>query len=268
MKKRILSVILAAALSLTVFAGCGGGNADTTGDAANKDTYVIGLDPEFPPMGFKDDSGNIIGFDIDLGDAVAEEMGVTFKYQPIDWASKEMELDTGSIDMIWNGFTKTPEREEGMTLTKAYLDNAQVIVVPADSSINKKDDLEGKNICLQKDSSAKDALDKDEIASKVGSVSELSSNVDCFQDIEMGRTEAMVVDKVVAKYYTSLETNEGKFRILEDELSEEEYVIAVKKGNDELKDKVEEAIQKVIDNGKGAEISEKWFGEDIISFDE
>ena len=273
--KKLLAVLLASVMMMGVAAGCSGndaGNDASTGSTgsnssasdAGKDTYVIGLDPEFPPMGFKDESGSIIGFDIDLANAVAEEMGVTFEFQPIDWNSKEMELDTGRIDMIWNGFTKDAEREEKMTLSGAYLKNSQVIVVPKDSEIQSKADLAGKNVVLQKDSTAKGALDGDEISKEVASVTELSSNVDCFQDIEMGRSDAMVVDKVVAEYYLSI--NKDKFRMLDDELSEEEYVIGFKKGNTDLKDRVETALQAVIDSGKGKEISEEWFGTDAIVF--
>lgn len=262
--KRLLTFVLAATLTVGTLAGCGTKNSGTGENTGDRDTYVIGLDPEFPPMGFKDadNADEIVGFDIDLGNAVAEEMGVTFKYQPIDWASKEMELDTGRIDMIWNGFTKTEEREENMTLTKAYLKNSQVIVVPQDSDIQTKEDLKGKNVDLQKDSSAKDAFDKEPVSAEVNQLTELSSNMECFQELDQGRADAMVVDKVVAKYYLSI--NEGKYRMLDDELSQEEYVIGVKKGNTELKEELEDAIQKVIDSGKGKEISEKWFGEDLL----
>lgn len=261
--KKLAAILLAGVLALTVFAGCGGkdvGNADN----GNKETLVVGLDPEFPPMGFKENNDEIVGFDIDLANAVAEEMGVQMKFQPIDWSSKELEIDTGRIDMIWNGFSITPEREEALLLTKPYLNNNMIVVTLKDSAISKVDDLEGKKVVLQKESSALDAFQEAPVSEKVADLTQLSSNVDCFQDLENGRAEAMVVDETVAKYYLNL--HKDKFKILDESLGAEKYAIGLKKGNDELKEKLEAAITKVVESGKAKEISEKWFGEDIVAW--
>ena len=128
------------------------------GSNTNTDALVMGLDDSFPPMGFRDDNEEIVGFDVDVAKAVAEKMGVELKLQPIDWAAKEQELNTGNIDCIWNGFTKTPEREEAMTLSMPYMKNTQVVVVLADSDINTIADLAGKSVAVQGGSSAEDAI--------------------------------------------------------------------------------------------------------------
>ena len=165
-----------------------------------KGTLVLGLDDSFPPMGYRDDANNIVGFDIDLATEVAKRMGVELVLQPIDWDAKELELSTGKIDCIWNGMTITDERIASMYFTKAYVNNRQVIIVPADSTIKTKADLEGKIIGLQKGSSSLDALNKDAIAQKVKQVSEYADNVTAFLDLKAGRVDAFVVDEVVGRY--------------------------------------------------------------------
>lgn len=260
--KKILVLILTGILTLSLFAGCNNNSGASSNNTAEKTKYVVGLDPEFPPMGFND-NGELVGFDIDLAKAVAEEMGVEFEFKSIDWDSKELEINGDKIDLIWNGFSITDERKETFELSKPYLKNAQVVVVPVDSTIKTIEDLEGKKVLLQKGSSALNAIEKDPIYDKVGEIAPYPTNMECFQELDIGRGDAIVVDEVVGKYYIA-KNAEGKFIVLDDKMQEEDYAIAAKKGNTELISKIEDAISKLYKDGKTKEISTEWFGEDIF----
>ena len=166
---------------------------------------VLGLDASFPPMGYTDENNQIVGFDIDLAEEVCKRMGVTLVKQPIDWDSKELELDGGKIDCIWNGMTITEARIEAMFIPKAYVANAQIVIVPAGSAIKTVADLEGKTVGLQKGSSALEALQSDAVYEKVGSVTEYEDNVTCYLDLKAGRVDAMVVDEIVGRYLIETE---------------------------------------------------------------
>ena len=225
-------------------------------------TIVIGIDDKFAPMGFRDESNEIVGFDIDYARAAAEKMGLTAKFQPIDWKTKESELSSGRIDLIWNGYTITDERKEKVLFTKPYLRNAQVVATLADSDITKLDDLENKEIGLQSLSSASDALDANAVKSKIEKVTEFSDNVLALTDLKTGRLDAVVIDEVVIDYYMSKE--EGTFKVLDESLAPEEYGIGVKKGNEELLEKLQKALDEMNEDGTAADISEKWFGENKV----
>jgi len=237
-----------------------------TGCGSNTDakTLVMGLDDSFPPMGYRDDNEEIVGFDVDVAKAVAEKMGVELVLQPIDWNAKEQELNTGNIDCIWNGFTKTPEREENMTLSMPYMKNTQVVVVLADSDINTIADLAGKVVDVQSGSSAELAIDTiPDIKASFKELVAISDNVKAMMDLGIEGADAVVMDEVVARYYMA--KSEGKYRLLDEKLADEEYVIGFKKGNDKLKDEVELALRALKEEGKLAEIAEKWFGADITT---
>lgn len=254
------TTLLITALLLSLLAACSSGNS--TGSGESKDELVIGIDDAFAPMGFRDENNEIVGFDIDLAKATGEKMGVDVKIQPIDWKTKEAELSSGRIDLIWNGYTITEERKQKVLFTEPYLANAQVIVTKSDSEITDLSDLAGKNIGLQSLSSASDALNASEISSQVGEVSEYKDNVLALTDLKNGRVDAVVIDEVVIRYYMAKE--EGTYKILEESLAPEEYGVGVKKGNEELLEDVQTALNELIEEGKAAEISEKWFGEDKI----
>lgn len=168
----------------------------------DKGTLVLGLDESFPPMGFRDsETGEIIGFDIDLAKEVAKRLGVELVLQPIDWDAKELELNGKKIDLIWNGMSVTDERIENMFLSKPYVANAQVIIVPSNSKIKTKADLAGKKIALQKGSSALDAVKADtEVYNSLGEVVEYAENLAAYLDLKAGRVDAFVVDRVVGEY--------------------------------------------------------------------
>ena len=167
----------------------------------DKGTFVLGLDPAFPPMGYTDETtGDLVGFDIDLAREVCARLGVELVLQSIDWSAKEMELANKNIDCIWNGFSVNDERIAALTLSKPYLANAQIIMVPEGSSIKTKADLAGKTIGLQAGSSAYEAVTADEISAQIGKIEEYADNLSAFMDLQAGRIDAFVVDRVVGEY--------------------------------------------------------------------
>lgn len=259
MLKKFLMLFVVVMMS-AVLAACGSDDKNTSG--SDKETIIIGIDDKFAPMGFRDDNNEIVGFDIDYARAAAEEMGVEVKFQPIDWKTKETELNSGRIDLIWNGYTITDERKEKVLFTKPYLANSQVVMTLADSKLKTLADIEGKKVGIQALSSALDALNANPISEKVAGVSEYGDNVLALTDLKAGRTDAVVIDEIVANYYNTLE--DGAFKILDESLAPEEYGIGVKQGNEELLEKLQAALDTLNENGKAAEISEKWFGENKV----
>lgn len=167
----------------------------------DKGTFIVGLDPAFPPMGYTDDSnGDLVGFDIDLAREVCKRLGVELKLQSIDWDAKEMELSGKNIDCIWNGFSINDDRIAALTLSKPYLANAQIVIVPEGSTIKTKADLAGKTIGLQGGSSAYEAVMADSISASIGKIEEYADNLTAFMDLKAGRIDAFVVDRVVGEY--------------------------------------------------------------------
>ena len=167
----------------------------------DKGTLVLGLDDSFPPMGYRDDNNEIVGFDIDLAKEVAARLGVELVLQPIDWNSKEMELNSGNIDCIWNGMTITDERIDTMFIPKAYIANEQIIIVGEGCGIETKADLKGKIVGLQAGSSALEALTSDTATyESVKEVIEYADNVAAYLDLKAGRIDALVVDSIVGYY--------------------------------------------------------------------
>ncbi len=224
--------------------------------------FVLGLDDSFPPLGFRDENNQIVGYDIDLAQEVANRLGKTLVCQPIDWAAKEQELNTGKIDCIWSGFTMTDERKEAMSFTKPYLDNAQVAVVRKDSGLKTLSDLKDLVIGVQAESSAVDAInDNPEFKNSVKKIIEFKENITALNDLGIGQVDAVIMDSVVANY--SISQTGKDFVVLDEILSHEEYGIAFKKDNTELRDKVQNALNEMEADGTVAKISEKWFGTNL-----
>ncbi len=284
--KRYFSIALAASM-LFAMSGCGNANTTAEVDATtaaeattqagaddsssdseaaelpklSQDTIVVGLDDEFPPMGFRDENNEIVGFDIDLAKAVGEKLGVEVQFQPIDWNAKEIELESGKVDMLWNGLTITEERAATMDFTDPYLNNKQIIVVKNDSEIQSKADLEGKVVGIQDGSSAVEAVNADELASAI-ELSTYDTNILALSDLDIGRVDAVVADEIVLRYY--LANNDNDFRIIEDgDFGDEVYGVAVKKDNTELLTALQAALDEMDKDGTAATISTNWFNEDI-----
>ena len=238
------------------------GKADTAAIDADG-VFTVGFDQDFPPMGFVGDDGEFTGFDLDLAAEVAKRLGMEIKYQPIAWDAKEMEIESGNIDVIWNGFT-TNGRENDYTWSKPYMENKQVFVVSKDSGITKVEDLKGKKVEVQVDSSGEKALAENKELSD--SFAELITTADyntAFQDLEMGATDAVAMDIIVAGYQLK-KRGDGKYIILEDEpISTEEYGIGFKKGNTALRDAVDATLMEMAADKTLKSISEKWFDTDV-----
>lgn len=262
MKKKLLIIMmtLVMALGLFVMTGCGGSD-----ETANDGTLVVGLDDTFAPMGFRDEDGNLVGFDIDLANAVGEELGMEVEFKPIDWNAKEMELESGNVDCIWNGMSITPERQEAMALSDKYLNNKIVLMTLADSDLDVTDpaQLADLKIGTQVDSSALQMLQSnEEYESFKDNISEYDTYDTAIMDLKAGRVDVIAVDQVLGEY-----TNNnlgGEMKECTYSLGDDFYVIGFAKDNTELRDDVNKAIGTLIENEKAAEISNKWFGKDIV----
>ncbi len=247
---------------LTMASGCTDSKTASPGKASEeKASYTMGLDDTFAPMGFRDEKGNLAGFDIDLANEAAKRMGVTINFQPIDWSMKETELNAGNIDFIWNGYTITDSRKEKVDFSQTYLENSQIIVVLTGSDVKTKAELAGKSVAVQAESSALDAVNTDpDFVSSLKELVEFSTNNEAFMDVEAGRSEALVVDEVLARYYMKQKGQE-KYRVLEENFGDEEYAVGVRKSDTELLKKLNDAFDQMRNDGTYEKIYAKWFSE-------
>ena len=271
--KKILTVALAGAISISMLAGCG---AEKTQEVKEDNSltkvqeqgyFTLGLDADFAPMGFTEDDGTIVGFDIDLANAVAEKMGVKVEVKPIDWDSKAMELSTGKIDVIWNGFSITDERRQEVLFSNPYLSTKQSVIVKAGSDIKTKADLAGKKIALQDSSTSEDALKGDAATyESIGdeNISRFKENSQVLMEVESGRADAAVIDEIFVRYYLQKENMLDKFVVLEEGFDEEDYGVGGRLGDYALMEAINKAIDECKAEGITSEISMKWFGEDLI----
>ena len=238
----------------------------TTAASENKTTFTVGFDQDFPPMGFVGDDGEFTGFDLELAAEAAKRMGKEIKYQPISWDAKDMELTSGNIDCIWNGFS-IQGREDKYTWSKPYMKNDQVFVVKSDSSIDSIEDLAGKTVEVQTDSSAEAALKENtELANTFDKLQTVADYNTGFMDLEMGGVDAIAMDSVVANYQITKRGGNG-FTVLDTPLSSEEYGIGFKLGNETLKNEVQKALEDMKADGTMKTISEKWFGKDVTTLE-
>ena len=224
---------------------------------------VLGLDDTFAPMGFRDGSGEIVGFDIDLAKEVASRMGVELEIKPIDWSSSILSLNKGDIDVLWNGVTINESRKEQINFSKPYLNNRLIIVKPKDrNDINSKEDLAGKVLGVQVGSND-EALQSDPISKEAKEIRKYDVNVNAFLDLRAKRIDAVIIDEVAAQYYISEEKVD--FVVVENSpLTEEFYGIGFRKSDGELLAEVDRILDEMKADGKAAEISQKWFAKDIV----
>lgn len=229
--------------------------------ASNDNEIVIGYDNTYFPMGYLDDNGNTVGFDVDLATETFKRLNMNFKFQSIDWSMKETELNSGNIDAIWNGYSLTEERKEKVAYTDAYMKNSQLIVTLKDSSIQNKEDLKGKIVGTQQGSAGQEALEKDTkvLKSLDGSPILYDTFDKVFRDLEAGRIDAIVGDETLIKYYIS-KKGEEKYKILGDNFGTEDYVVAFRKDDTELRDKVNKTINEIKEDKTFDEIYNEWFG--------
>lgn len=279
--KKITTVLMAAAMTMAMLAGCGSASTEqaasaepaadtetaaaeenqeeTAGEAQEGDrtTFTVGFDAEFPPYGYMDENGDYTGFDLDLAQEVCDRNGWELVKQPIDWDSKDMELSSGSIDCIWNGFTMNG-REDAYTWSVPYVDNSQVFVVKTDAGISTQADLAGKIVGVQKDSSALAALEGDaaDLAATFAEMNQYADYNTGFMDLEAGAIDALAVDIGVANY--QIASRGDGYVIMDEKLATEQYGIGFLLGNEELKDQVEKTLLEMADDGTFTKIAEKY----------
>lgn len=279
--KKVVSLLLAAVMVMSLLCACGSKSATTeaSGDNASSDasadassdasgdlnisTLTVGFDAEFPPYGYQDDNGEYVGFDLDLAQEVCDRNGWELVKQPINWDSKDMELNSGAIDCIWNGFTING-REDDYTWSEPYIDNTQVFVVSTASGIESFDDLSGKDVLVQSDSSALHALeDMTDLTGTFNSLTEVSDYNTAFLDMEAGSATAVAMDVAVAKYQIESRGSD-KYKILDEYISSEQYGIGFKLGNTALRDAVQATLDEMVADGTFDEIAEKWGVSDMV----
>ena len=267
--KKFLAAAFAVVMALSVMTGCSSSSENTTtenekttaeGESASSERtqLIVGFDAEYPPYGYMAEDGSYVGFDLDLAQEVCNRNGWELVKQPIDWNSKDMELNSGTIDCIWNGFTMTG-REDEYTFSEPYVDNSIVFVVMNDSDIQTEADLAGKVVVTQADSSALAALtnteDNDEnlaLAASFAALEQVADYNTAFMELESGVVDAIAVDIGVAQY--QLTSRGDTFRQLEESLSTEQYAIAFKLGNTELRDQVQATLDEMLEDGTFDEI--------------
>ena len=249
----MLIAIIAAVL---VFTGVINTNGNT---GPNDNVLVVGFDSEFPPYGYKDDNGEYVGFDLDLAQEVCNRNNWTLVKQPIDWDAKDSELSSGTIDCIWNGFTING-REDKYLWSKPYIDNKQVIVTKSNSGINSLSDLKGKQVETQKDSSALSALEGDQkpLADTFKQLVQIADYNTAFLDLDAGTCDAVAMDIGVAQYQVNSKSNPSDYKILDEEISSEQYGIGFKKGNEQLRDKIQQTLDEMEADGTIAKIASKY----------
>ena len=274
---KLLSGFMAAAC-LFAFAGCSGNNAATTTESGGDNTavtdeslnkvleskkFILGLDATFVPMGYTDDNDQIVGFDIDVAQEVCDRLGVELVKQPINWDTKETDLDLGKIDCIWNGLSVSPSRAEAMNLSEAYMQNDMIFTVMNDGKYTSSAQLEGKVVAVQNGSTAQEILEASDIGKTV-TINAIATNVEALQQLELGLVDGVFLDSVVANY---LITTTGKnYTILPETVGEqEEYAVGFRKNDCALRDKVQSILSEMKADGKLGEISTKWFGSDITT---
>ena len=224
---------------------------------------ILGLDDTFAPMGFRDEAGNVVGFDIDLAQEVANRLGVKLEVKPIDWTSGILSLNKGDVDMLWNGFTINESRKQQINFSKPYLNNRLIIVKSSDrTDINSKEDLKGKVLGVQVGSN-QEALEADPISKETKEIRQYDIYANAFLDLEAKRIDAMIVDEIVARYYISKEN--ADFELLEEyPITYKSFGVGIRKTDAELLNAIDKALDDMRADGKAAEISTKWFGKDIF----
>lgn len=263
MKKMI--VLLLAVLVLFTFSCKKSGDADNTLAKIKKQGYfVLGLDDSFPPMGFRDNSGEIVGFDIDLAAEAAKRLGVEVKLKPVDWDGVILSLKKGDIDLVWNGMTITESRKKQIAFSDTYLENKQIVIVGIDGAIQSKADLKDKTVGLQMGSSSEEALKNDaSVTAGLKEIKKYSNNIEALLDLKAGRIDAVVVDEIVGRYYIAKKP--GIYRVLNDDFGRESYGIGFRQEDVAFLTAINNALDEMRNDGSAAAISKKWFDEDIMA---
>lgn len=264
MKKKTVAVMMAALMAMGMV------SAVSVQAGIEDKTLIVGFDAEYPPYGYMDENGEYTGFDLELAQAVCDLEGWELEKKPISWDSKDQELDAGSIDCIWNGFTMNG-REDDYTFSMPYVDNSQVIVVAEDSGIEALTDLAGKTVGVQAASAALDLLQSEEeggqkeLADTFAALNQFADYNTAFTELQAGALDALAIDVGVANY--QLKSRGEGFKILDETLNTEQYAVGFKKGNDELCEIINTDLQKLTDDGTVAELAEKYDIADMVTLE-
>ena len=260
--KKFLALMLTLVVASAFVAGCGGDKAATKKEAGKK--IVVGLDDNFPPMGFKNEKNEIVGFDIDMAKEAAKRLGRPVEFKAIDWSSKEAELKSGRIDVIWNGLNITEERKKNMLFSNPYMEAKQLIFIPAGSPVKGQADLAGKVIGIQSASTAEQNLENDKAFA--GTLKEVKKYPDCIaamMDMEVGRVDAIITDEIVGRYYMAKKP--GKFVALEKPVGPiGNFGIGFRLDDKALQGDIQKVLDEMKKDGTSAKISKQWFGADIV----
>ena len=271
---RKLKFLITLIITVLISTGCASGGKekprkDNWNDFQTYKKVVIGFDNTFVPMGFQDKSGKNIGFDIDLANAVFEKYGIKVEWQAINWDLKETELKNGNIDLIWNGYSKTEERESVVQFTKQYMVNEQVIVVKKSKNIKSISQLKDKVLGAQNGSSGYDTFnEKPEVLKNIvknNDATQYESFNEALIDLENNRIDALLIDRFNANYYLKQQNKLDDYSILNAGYDSEAFAVGARKADITLVNKINEAFYELYKTGKFQEISNKWFGEDVAT---
>ncbi|AYD40325.1 amino acid ABC transporter substrate-binding protein [Clostridium fermenticellae] len=268
MKKfKISALLITCLMTISLFAGCTSSNNTSNSKSTDnslqkvKDAgkFTIGLDDSYPPMEFRDDKSNLVGFDIDLGNALAKKIGVKLEVTTTDFNGIVLALKSGKFDAIISSLSMTQERKKEIDFVGPYVDGGQIIVTRKnDDSIKTKSDLKGKILSAQLGSTGDQAAKKVEGAK---TVKEYDKVTEAFHDLAIGRTDALIVDGQVGGYYVKKDSD--KYKILNERLTKEPIGIGIKKEDKELKKSLQKALDELKSDGTLSKLSIKWFGYDI-----
>jgi len=264
MMKKLKAVLLITATAMLTACGKGDEAPKPSAQApAVARKVVVGLDDNFPPMGFRDEQNQIVGFDIDMAKEASKRLGMEVEFKPIDWSAKEAELNGKRVDVLWNGLTITEERKKNISFTAPYMANHQIVIVGAASPIKTKADLAGKVVGAQDGSSAVDAIAKDAaVAASLKEVKKFGDNVTALMDLAAGRLDAIVVDEVVGRYLISKRA--GEYRVLDENFGTEDYGVGVRKDDTALLEALNKTLDAMKQDGTAGRIATQWFGANIV----
>ena len=275
MKKRkgILGLLALVGMAVMSLAGCTQLASNPTVD--NWDKYqqqksiTVGFDNTFVPMGFEEKNGNYAGFDIELAKYVSKKLGITVHFQPIDWDMKETELQNGTIDAIWNGYSATDERREKVAFTIPYMQNTQILVVKKTSGIHSVEDMTGKVLGAQNGSSGMlDFEEHPEVLKnrvKGGDADQYQSVNEAIIDLKNDRIDALLIDRVYADYYLTTEGIADQYDTIPSGFESESFAVGVRLADEKLLEALNKAFKELYQEGIFQQISQKWFGEDVAT---
>ncbi|MDK4352886.1 amino acid ABC transporter substrate-binding protein [Enterococcus thailandicus] len=266
--KKFTQALFLVLFILLGLSGCGRKPTEDSWATINQEKEItIGLDDTFVPMGFRNKDGKLTGFDIELAKAVFKEYGIKVNFQPIDWSMKEFELTNGTIDLIWNGYSKTPAREKKVQFTQPYMENMQVLITPKSSKITSFADMKGKILGAQNGSSGYDVFTKQPEVLKDYVKNQEAVLYDSFNealiDLRSGRIDGLLMDRVYANYYLKQKNQLQDYHILTGDYASEDFAVGARKSDQTLVTKINQAFDQLEASGEFQKLSQRWFGEDV-----